>query len=259
MQVVMTIAGSDSSGGAGIQADIKTFEYFGVFGTSVLTVLTAQNSRKVEAIFPLNAEFVRAQIDTVFEDLNVCAVKVGMLFNEEIILCVKESLERYCKNIPVILDPVAVSNAGDVLLEKSAIDALKTLFPFVTLITPNRRELKLLLQSETDIDEKYIYTKCFEIRKTLGVDVLAKNFVHEGMSSDYLITLEGLQKIEAPYIDSKNTHGSGCTLSSAITAQLALGESLPKAIELSKKYVSSAIKHAPNFGQEGGALRHNLH
>ena len=138
MKVVLSIAGSDSSGGAGIQADLKTFEAFGLFGTTAITVLTAQNTTGVQEIFPINASFVKQQIASIFEDFEVSAIKIGMLFNKEIIQAVGDVIKDL--KIPIVLDPVCISKAGSPLLEEDAIEAMKTLFEHVTLITPNQHE-----------------------------------------------------------------------------------------------------------------------
>lgn len=258
MKTVLTIAGSDSGGGAGIQADLKTFEYFGVFGTSVITVLTAQNTCGVQDIYPVDAKFVEAQLSSVLEDFDIKAIKVGMLFSAEIIDVVHKTLEQTNSKIPIVLDTVAVSNAGDRLLEDSAIKALKELLPLATIITPNRKELALLLDREAGVDANYVYTKCFDIRKKLGVDVLAKNFQESGKSADYLLQKEGLKKFDSKYIKSSNTHGTGCTYSSAIAANLALGFSITESIKKAKSYIESAIESAPDIGKCGGPIRHNL-
>ncbi len=258
MKVVLSIAGSDSGGGAGIQADLKTFEYFGVFGVSALSVLTAQNTCSVDSIFEVDASFVKAQIDSIVEDFELSAIKIGMLYSAEIIEAVKELLERRCGDIPIVLDTVAVTNSGDLLLQENALNALKEFIPSARLITPNRRELKLLLGIKNEVNEKYIYQNCFEMRDALKSDIYAKNFIDGELSVDYLITKEGIERIESQRVESKNTHGTGCTLSSAIAANLALGKNLKEACLSAKRYVSSAIASAPNLGKCGGPIRHNL-
>lgn len=258
MKTVLTIAGSDSGGGAGIQADLKTFEFFGVFGCSAVTALTAQNTCAVTGIYPVDKDFVKKQIETVLDDFKPAAIKIGMLFDTAIIETVDKILQDKDIKIPVILDPVAVTNAGDKLLQDDAVEALKSLFKRVTLITPNKKELKLFLNLKHDIDANHIYTRCFEIRKKLGVDVVVKNFSEAGRSVDYLLQKEGLKKFESARIDSSNTHGTGCSFSSAIAANLALGKSLDDSLQRSKDYIEKAIAKAPDIGKCGGPIRHNL-
>ncbi|MFW6307522.1 MAG: bifunctional hydroxymethylpyrimidine kinase/phosphomethylpyrimidine kinase [Campylobacterales bacterium] len=258
MKTVLSIAGSDSGGGAGIQADLKTFEYFGVFGTTAITALTAQNTCGVQGVYPGESSFVQKQIESILDDFDIKAIKIGMLFSAQIIKTTREILEQANNKIPIVLDTVAVTNTGDRLLEDSALEELKALLPLATLITPNRKELQLLLDKDSAVDANYIYTKCFDIRKKLGVDVLAKNFKESGNSADYLLQKEGLKKYGSRFIDSKNTHGTGCTYSSAIAANLALGLSLDESIKKSKQYIESAIEYAPNIGKCGGPIRHNL-
>lgn len=258
MKAVLTIAGSDSGGGAGIQADLKTFEYFGVFGCSVITALTAQNTCKVEGVQPVDADFVKKQLEAILDDFKISAIKIGMLFSESIILSVKEVLEQRKIKAPIVLDPVAISNAGDRLLQDDALKALKSMFEIATVITPNKKELKLLLDLQHDIDANFIYTKCFDIRKKLKVDVIAKNFLEAGRSADYLIQKDGLKKYESKHIESKHTHGTGCTFSSAIAANLALDKSLEESIQRAKDYIERAIEKAPDLGKCGGPIRHNL-
>lgn len=254
MRVVVSIAGSDSGGGAGIQADIKTFEYFGCFGMSVLTVLTAQNTLGVSGIYEVTPDFVESQFRAVEDDFEIGAVKIGMLFSKEIIECVGELIARL--KCPIVLDPVAVSNAGSKLLKNDAIDALKRLFKTATVITPNRYELELFMGEA--ICAGYIYKNCFDIVKKLGCAVVAKNYEDEGMSTDFLLQTSGLSKYQTRKLDTKNTHGTGCTFSSALASNLALGKSLEKSVEIAKNYVHEAITHAPNIGHGGGPIKHNL-
>jgi len=256
MKVALTIAGSDSGGCAGIQADLKTFEYFGVFGCSAITALTAQNSCKVNAIEPLNPSFVSKQIESVLEDFEVDAIKIGMLFDKNIINTVYEIVKNL--NIPIILDTVAVTNTGEALLKKDAQKELLKLAKISTLITPNKKELKLLLNLDIEPDATYIYTNCFEIYNFFGTKTVVKNYIEDMDSIDYLITKEGLNRFTSPYINSTSTHGTGCSFSSAIAANIALGKNIEEAISLSKNYISKAIAKAPSIGHCGGPIRHNL-
>jgi len=196
------------------------------------------------------------QIETVMEDFDIAAIKIGMLFNKEIIDTVKDIVKNI--SVPVVVDPVAVTNAGDKLLEDSALKSLLDLMGHASLITPNKQELKLFTGLENEPDATYIYTKCFDIYNFFGTKTLIKNYEESGRSSDYLIDKEGLKRFESRHIDSSSTHGSGCSFSSAITANLALGKSLEEAVQISKEYISKAIEKAPAITKCGGPLMHNL-
>jgi len=254
MKVVLSIAGSDSSGGAGIQADLKTFEAFGVFGTTAITVLTAQNTTGVEQIVPMEASFVKEQIDMVLEDFNVAAIKIGMLFNKEIIEVVADVIKDL--DIPIVLDPVAISKAGSSLLEENAIKAMHTLFSDVTLITPNHHEAYEFFG--------YIHgdTKSLEVIQNLTTPVLVKHHVIELakdlFSIDQLYFQQHKLVFQSPLVETSNLHGTGCSYSSAITANLALGHSLEKSISIAKKFVTHALIKAPSIGMGPGPLHHKL-
>jgi hydroxymethylpyrimidine/phosphomethylpyrimidine kinase len=240
MKVVLTIAGSDSSGGAGIQADLKTFEAFGTFGTSVLTVLTAQNTKGVTDIHPVDANFIKEQLKAVFDDFDVAAIKIGMLFSNEVIDVVKEFIKDL--NIPIVFDPVFISKAGSKLLHDDAIENLKTLLPYATIATPNQFEAKALFE-----DEDISNTPCA---------VVVKNNIVENKSVDTLYH-EGEEKhFECELIDTNATHGTGCSFSSAIAANLGLGKSLEDAIAISKDFIFHAITHAPQIGGGKGPIAH---
>lgn len=252
MKVVLTIAGSDSSGGAGIQADLKTFEAFGVFGTSAITVLTAQNTTGVEDIVPMDARFVRQQIDMVFKDFDVAAIKIGMLFNKEIIEVVSDIIKDL--DIPIVLDPVAISKAGSPLLKDDAIEAMHTLFNDVTLITPNHHEAFAFFGYKNE-DKK-----SFEVMNSLTTPVLVKHHVIElaegKFSVDQLYFNDKKRVFQSPLIETSNLHGTGCSYSSAITANLALGHSLEQSITIAKKFVTHALIKAPNIGNGPGPIHH---
>ena len=252
MKVVLTIAGSDSSGGAGIQADLKTFEAFGVFGTSVVTVLTAQNTKGVTDIFPVSEEFIKAQLDAVFDDFEVAAVKIGMLFSNEIIDVVREYIKDL--DIPIVFDPVFISKAGSKLLNDDAIDNLKSILPYCTVSTPNLFEAKEMFGYELSSSaglNNVINAPC---------SVLIKNHISEinkhKRSVDTLY--KGREKLvfDTPYRETNNTHGTGCSYSSAIAANLALGKSLEESIQISKKFIYLAVKNAPNIGHGKGPIAH---
>jgi hydroxymethylpyrimidine/phosphomethylpyrimidine kinase len=252
MQVVLTIAGSDSSGGAGIQADLKTFEAFGVFGTSAITVVTAQNTRGVKSLEALSTGFIKEQIQAVLEDFDVKAIKIGMLFSKEIIETVSEIIETL--KIPIVLDPVFISKVGSKLLEPDAIEAMKKLFDKVTIITPNIYEAEALFgyqYGDTDSLRELMQAPC---------PVLIKNEILEmpkgTQSVDQLIFKHQKRIFQTPHIESTSTHGTGCSYSSAITANLALGKSLEEAITISKEFIYNAIKNAPNIGHGAGPINH---
>jgi len=252
MKVVLSIAGSDSSGGAGIQADLKTFEAFGVFGTTAITVLTAQNTTGVEQIVPMDASFVRKQIHMVFEDFEVAAIKIGMLFNKEIIEMVAEVIKEL--DIPIVLDPVSISKAGSPLLHNDAIEAMHRLFDHVTLITPNQHE------AYEFFGYKNGDTKSLEVIQNLHTPVLVKHHVIEDsegrFSVDQLYFDHHKQVFQSLFVESSNLHGTGCSYSSAITANLALGHSLEKSITIAKKFITHALVKAPNIGNGPGPIHH---
>lgn len=252
MKVVLSIAGSDSSGGAGIQADLKTFEAFGVFGASAITVLTAQNTSGVQEILPVSASFVKKQIETVFEDFDVAAIKIGMLFNKEIIETVAALMKPL--NIPIVLDPVCISKAGSELLKEDAISAMSLLYEHATVITPNHYEAYELFGYTHDDTESH---KCIQ---DMDVPVLIKHYTtkqnEERLSVDQLFLNHKIRDFTSPLIDSNNLHGTGCSYSSAIAANLALGHSLEESIEISKKFITHALITAPNIGHGPGPINH---
>ena len=252
MKVVLSIAGSDSSGGAGIQADLKTFEAFGVFGTTAITVLTAQNTTGVDQIVPMNASFVKKQIEMVFEDFDVAAIKIGMLFNKEIIEMVGDVIKEL--DIPIVLDPVSISKAGSPLLEDDAVKAMRGLFDHVTLITPNQHEAYAFF------GYRYGDTKSLEMIQELDTPVLVKHHVIElderMYSADQLYFDHHKRVFQSPFVESSNLHGTGCSYSSAITANLALGHSLETSISVAKKFITHALKKAPNIGNGPGPIHH---
>ena len=225
--IALTIAGSDSSGGAGIQADLKTFAAFGVYGASVITALTAQNTTGVSGIHQVPAEFVTAQIDAVFSDLAVGAVKIGMVAQPPVIDAIVAGLRRWSPK-HVVLDPVMVATSGDRLLATEAVDALRTkLIPLASVITPNLPEAAALLDEGVAADEAAVEKQGRRLLALGCKAVLIKGGHGEGAESiDYLINSSGVIALAAPRIATKNTHGTGCSLSSAIAAGLAKGEGM---------------------------------
>jgi hydroxymethylpyrimidine/phosphomethylpyrimidine kinase len=259
--VALTIAGSDSSGGAGIQADLKTFAALGVYGASVVTALTAQNTRGVSGIHPVPADFVTAQIDAVFGDLEVKAVKIGMLAQLATIDAVVAGLTRWSPQ-HVVLDPVMVATSGDRLLAADAVGALRTrLIPRASLITPNLPEAAALLDEPVAIAAAAIESQGRRLMSLGCPAVLIKGGHGEGTESiDYLVSGHGTIALPAPRIATKNTHGTGCSLSSAIAAGLARGDDLETAVRDAKAWVSAAIAAADRLGVgHGNGPIHHFH
>ena len=258
--IVLTIAGSDSGGGAGIQADIKAISATGSFACSVITAITAQNTQTVSAIFPIPLEYVEKQLDAVFSDLNIIAVKVGMLADSDIIKVVTQKLQQYKPQF-LVVDPVMVTTGGDLLLEKSAIETLKSaLLPMADLITPNLFEGAALIGREVAKNEQEMQTMIDDLRQ-LGVKaVLLKGgyLTQNENSNDLLILKDSVQQLTAKRIATNNTHGTGCTLSSAIASYLAQGHDLSTAVQLGKHYITQALAHADqlSIGQGHGPVHH---
>ena len=257
--IALTIAGSDSSGGAGIQADLKTFAALGVFGASVITALTAQNTTGVNGIHQVPAEFVTAQIDAVFSDLAVGAVKIGMVAQRESIDAIAAGLTRWSPK-HVVLDPVMVATSGDRLLAAEAVDALRTkLIPRASLITPNLPEAAALLDEPMAPSEAAVDDQGKRLLAMGCQAVLIKGGHGQGAESiDYLIGASGASALAAPRIATKNTHGTGCSLSSAIAAGLAKGEAMETAVRNAKAWISAAIASADRFsvGHGHGPIHH---
>jgi hydroxymethylpyrimidine/phosphomethylpyrimidine kinase len=257
--IAITIAGSDSGGGAGIQADLKAFSALGVYGASVITALTAQNTRGVTAIHDVPAEFITAQIDAVFSDLDVGAVKIGMLSQASAIEAVAAGLKRH-RVANVVLDPVMVAASGDRLIAEDAVAVLrKVLIPRVLVITPNLPEAAALLDAPVAETESQMRAQA---RKLLALGpraVLLKGGHAEGPESVDLLVESGAEtRLAAPRIPTNNTHGTGCTLSSAIAAGLAKGEPLVDAVRHAKAYITAAIAAADklHIGHGSGPVHH---
>ncbi|KAA5602361.1 bifunctional hydroxymethylpyrimidine kinase/phosphomethylpyrimidine kinase [Blastochloris sulfoviridis] len=240
--IAVTIAGSDSGGGAGIQADLKTFSALGVFGASVITALTAQNTLGVQGIFDVPADFVTAQIDSVFADLAVGAVKIGMLSRPETIAAVAAGLDRW-QAANVVLDPVMVATSGDRLITPEAIEALKSqLLPRALVATPNLHEAAALLGAAVAADEAAMAAQGQAILAMGPRAVLIKGGHFAGPDAvDLLVEPGRIVRLARPRVATANTHGTGCTLSSAIAAGLAKGLALDAAVVAAKDYVTEAI------------------
>jgi hydroxymethylpyrimidine/phosphomethylpyrimidine kinase len=257
--VALTIAGSDSSGGAGIQADLKTFAALGVYGASAITALTAQNTRGVTGIHPVPPQFVVEQIDAVFGDLGVGAVKIGMVAQLAVIEAIVSSLKRWSPK-HIVLDPVMVATSGDRLLNLGAVEALRReLIPIASIVTPNLPEAAALLDEAVATDAAAIERQGKRLLAMGCPAVLIKGGHGEGSESvDYLVRADGVIALRAPRVATKNTHGTGCSLSSAIAAGLAKGEPLESAVRNAKVFVSAAIAEADRFavGHGHGPVHH---
>jgi hydroxymethylpyrimidine/phosphomethylpyrimidine kinase len=257
MRIALTIAGSDSGGGAGIQADLKTFQRFGVFGTSAITAVTAQNTTGVANWEPVSVQMVRAQIDAVAADLAPGAFKTGMLATTDVALAVAVSIEAH--GFPnYILDPVMVASSGDVLLDTEAIAVLRTrLIPLAFLVTPNLQEAEILSGTHIE-DEDGMALAAEIIVNELGAQAVLVKGGHL-QSGDRVVDLlyDGdVRTFRGQRLQTTSVHGTGCTLSAAITAQLAKGESLHAAVRRSIDYVHNAIATAPGLGAGHGPLNH---
>lgn len=254
----LTVAGSDSGGGAGIQADLKTFHRFGVYGCSVITCLTAQNTVGVQGIEAASPEFVRAQLQAVLEDLPVGAVKTGMLYSAEIIDAVAAVL-RERPALPLVVDPVMVATSGDKLLQDDAIAACREkLFPLARLVTPNLHEARLLtgrgIRNESEMKEAALELAEFGCRAVL---IKGGHFEDEREAVDMLYVDGSFERLSSKRISLETeTHGSGCTLSAAITAELARGAAVSAACRRGKEFVFRAIQGAVPFGKGSVLLDH---
>lgn len=257
--IALTMAGSDSSGGAGIQADLKTFSALGVFGASVITALTAQNTRGVTAIHDVPDDFIAAQADAVFTDLDVKAVKIGMLSRPGAIRTVADALARHQAR-PVVLDPVMVAASGAKLLADAAVETLKeVLIPRCDLLTPNLPEAAVLLGRPMAEDEAEMRRQGEALLKLGAGAVLMKGGHGAGPESvDLLVAPAGATRLVAPRHATRNTHGTGCTLSSAVAAGLAKGEDLGRAVREAKAYITGAIAAADTLavGHGHGPVHH---
>lgn len=255
MKTALTIAGSDSSGGAGIQADIKTMTVHRVYAMSAVTALTAQNTTGVTQIFNVSAEFLKKQIDAVFTDICPDAVKIGMVSEKELIEVIAERLMYYkAKNI--VIDPVMVSTSGVRLISENAVAALrKRLLPLADLITPNIPEAKVLtgrkIEKAEDMEEA-----AAEIYREFGCSVLLKGGHQIHDANDLLYQKSGVRWFQGKRIDNSNTHGTGCTLSSAVASNLAKGKDMERAVEEAKNYISLALGDMLNLGKGSGPMNH---
>ena len=265
--VALTIAGSDSSGGTGIQADLKTFAAFAVFGTSAITAITAQNTRGVSGVANLDPGFVAAQIDAVADDFTIAAAKTGMLSRTEIIGAVANRIR--VRKIPnVVVDPVMVAASGDVLLDPDAITMMReAMLPLATVVTPNLREASIL--TGRAVSNRDAMREAAQALVVLGaraalvkggnpVAVALAGDVQNQDAIDILYDGHNFREFRAPRVAIGRAHGAGCTLSAAIAASLARGESLENAIDAAKRYVSLALQNAPQIGHGARPLNHSV-
>ena len=255
LPIALTIAGSDSGGSAGIQADLKTFHTFRVYGTSVVTAVTAQNTRAVEAVHPIPVETVQNQIDAVVTDLRPAALKTGMLASADLVSAVADKLGQH-RLRPYVMDPVMVATSGDRLLDEGAVNVLKNdLLPLADIVTPNLHEAALLTGlAVVSVDDMRAAAE-----RILGYGagaVLVKGGHLQGDAVDVLASPDGERIWRRPRIESRHIHGTGCTLAAAITAGLARGDELEVAVDRAGLFVARAIAEAPGLGQGHGPINH---
>ena len=255
MKKILTIAGSDCSGGAGIQADIKTITAHKMYAMSAITALTAQNTTGVYGVLEATAEFVGKQLDCIFDDIRPDAIKVGMVSNIEIIKIIADKLIEY-KAENIVVDPVMIATSGSKLLSDDAIETLKTtLLPLATLITPNIPEAETLCGFEI-INQDDMLKASKLISETINKNVLIKGGHLTDSADDLLFTDGNATWFSSPKVDNPNTHGTGCTLSSAIACNIALGCSLQESIKNAKAYITGALKDGLDLGKGSGPLNH---
>lgn len=258
MKTVLTIAGSDCSGGAGIQADLKSFCANGVYGASVITAITAQNTTGVYDVYPLPPSIVKSQLEAVFSDLDIQCVKIGMVSDIDIMSVIRDALIKY-KPKHVVLDPVMVSTTGHTLLQKDQIDSLKfKLFSISTIITPNISEAEVLLNKKI---KTFDDMKCasYDLHKKYNCYVLLKGGHFPVVDCEKTKSIDVLSNgeiFEMDWINTTSTHGTGCSLSSAIAANLAKGNSISKSIENAKEYVNKGIYNSYKIGKGNNPIHH---
>ncbi|MDF2653338.1 MAG: thiD [Paenibacillus sp.] len=256
----LTIAGSDSGGGAGIQADIKTFQELEVFGMSALTAVTAQNTLGVQGVYPMTVEAVAKQIESIGDDIGADAIKTGMLFNAEIIQVVAEKMQHYKWN-NVVVDPVMIAKGGAPLLQTEAIHALKQyLLPLTLMVTPNIPEAECLINRSilSSTDKREAAKRLHD----LGVKYVVLKGGHDDHSTesvDLLFDGKNFTEYRSKRIPTKNTHGTGCTFSAAITAELAKGETVYEAVKIAKDFIQAAIENELKIGGGHGPTNHGAY
>ena len=257
MKAVLTIAGSDSGGGAGIQGDLKTIEAHGCYGMSVITGVTAQNTKGILAVEEVSGKILQNQLEAVLSDIRPAAIKIGMVYSRENVEIISKALQQW-EHGPVVLDPVLASTSGQPLLKPWAIEVLeKQLFPQVTLLTPNLPEAGTLLGERTWPEDSRMEEAVRALSWQYGMAVLLKGGHRERGAHDVLCIEGQVHWFLGEQIQAiKGSHGTGCALSSAIACNLAAGMSLPEAIKAAKIYVTGALLHAPGLGRGNGPLHH---
>ena len=256
---LLAIAGSDPSGGAGLQADLKTCAAFGVYGMTAVTAITVQNTLGVSHVEVLSADLVVAQIRAVLEDMGTDVIKIGMLGRAETVEAVADVLDELAPETPIVLDPVMLATSGGRLLEEKAVNTLKQhLLPMADLITPNVDEAEILtgIRPEDTEGLKAAGDKLLEMGA--GAALMKGGHVDGAMITDVLVSPQGQNIMISPRLHSRHTHGTGCTLATAVACGLALGLEMEAAVHQAREYVYEAIKNAPNLGAGHGPLGHNL-
>ena len=255
-KVALTIAGSDSGGGAGIQADLKTFHQFGVFGTSAVVAITAQNTIGVHGVHAIPVEMVQSQIDAVADDLPPHAFKTGMLATVDLVMAVAEAIKR--RGFPnYVLDPVMVATSGDPLLDTQAERTVRDhLVSLATLVTPNLDEASILVEDEIDSIDRMEEAGRALVQMGAQAALVKGGHLEEDEIVDVLVSRDSIRRMSHPKIDTTSTHGTGCTLSSAIVAGLALGRDIEEAVVVGLDFVQRAIATAPGLGEGHGPLNH---
>jgi hydroxymethylpyrimidine/phosphomethylpyrimidine kinase len=258
VKIALTVAGSDSGGGAGIQADLKTFQQFGVYGTSAIVALTAQNTLGVTAVHPVPAEMVEAQLAALAEDLPPDAVKTGMLATAGLVRQIAEALRRYAWR-PFVCDPVMVASSGDRLLSADAEAVVRTeLLPLATLVTPNLDEAAILAGFPVRNVAEMERAGQRLVDLGAGAALVKGGHLEGGEMTDVLVTSSTVRRFTHPRLETRSTHGTGCTLSAAITAGLALGHDLDSSVHDALNYVYRAMAAAPGLGRGHGPLNHQV-
>ncbi|NWN82726.1 MAG: bifunctional hydroxymethylpyrimidine kinase/phosphomethylpyrimidine kinase [Halomonas sp.] len=255
----LTIAGSDPSGGAGIQADLKTLSALGAYATSVITALTAQNTRGVSGVHPVPADFIAAQLEALLDDVRLDATKIGMVASREVAEVIRDALVQRRPSW-IVLDPVMVAKSGDILVDDAGIRAVReVLVPMADLITPNLPEAAVLLDAPAPVDRAGMLAMAPALRELgAGATLLKGGHLRGEECPDLLVTAEAATWIEGARVDTANLHGTGCTLSSAITARLARGESLQEAVASAKRWLGAALVASPRLdvGSGRGPVHH---
>lgn len=255
MPIALTVAGTDPTGGAGVLADIKTFHSRDVFGMAAVTSLTAQNTMGVQDVHNIPAQFLQEQLNSIFSDEVPDAMKSGMIANERMMAVIKEFVTRH--KVPYIIDPVMIATSGDPLIDEDAAEFLRTqLLPLALTVTPNIHEAEKI--SGQKIDSEADIRKAADIfLKDIGVQSVTITGGHlDGNPTDYLFTGESIIELSETRIDTTNTHGTGCTFSAVMTAEIAKGRSLEESFRTAKRYITSAIRYNPNIGKGNGPVNH---